>query len=165
MNFTRLYISALVLSIVTACGGAGGDSGPVVDNVAIEAVSKYVGLWDLPGNWRDETSDDEAVLAIRSPDTAGEAKAIIYDFDDAIGGMGNCYLLDSEGILMKSLEDDTIFLTLSPVYDSAIAELQPNGELEISVLEAGSGTEPARVLTATFRGPVTTENDLNICAP
>jgi len=161
MNIIRPVIITLALSIVTACGGAGGDSGPVVDNAAIEAVSPYVGLWNLPGNWRNETSDDEAVLVIRSPNTTdGKAIALIYDFDDAIGGMGNCYLIDSEGVLEQSL-DDQIFLSLPPTYDSAVADLQPNNELKITI----KGTEPERVITATFRGPVANENELNVCAP
>ena len=159
MKFFRLSICTFALATIAACGGAGGDSGVVVpDNVAIDAVAPLVGVWDLPGDWNG-TSDDEANLVIRSPDDQGVAVAIIYDFDDA---ELNCFRIDGgEGQLSQSLNDD-LFLDL-PVYSLAVAELQPSGELEISVFAEGavSGTPPERVLTATRLN--LTENELNLC--
>jgi len=98
-------------------------------------------------------------LRIGSPDTDGESEATIYELSDA---GDNCFLTDNKGNLKQSLNDD-LFLDL-PVYNSAIAELQLNGELEISDFAAGaaSGSEPELVFRAT-RVTSITVNELPPC--
>ncbi len=162
-RISRLSFGTILLSIITACGGAGGDSGSnLPDNVAIAAVEPLVGIWELPGDWNG-TSDDEAYLVIDSPDNDGVSVATIYDLDDAIAGAErNCYLTDDKGEVSQSLTND-LFLDL-PVYNSAIAKLLPNEVLEISVFADGanSSSTPERVFTAT-RVTSITVNELPLC--
>lgn len=161
MKFSRLSISTALLSIIAACGGAGGDSGEVVpDNLAIAAVEPLIGVWDLPENWNGNgASGDETYLVIGSPDTDGESEATIYELNDT---GANCFLTDNKGSVKQSLNDD-LFLDL-PVYNSAIAELQPSGKLEISDFAAGatSGSQPELVFLAT-RVTSITVNELPPC--
>jgi len=163
MNFIRVSTCASLLSIIAACGGAGGDNGlPVTDNPGIEAIAPLVGVWDLPDDWNGR-SGDEAHLVIKTPDANGVAEAIIYDLDDAVpGNEQNCFLTDGgEGMVRQALNND-LFLDL-PVYSSAVVVLKPNGELEISVFAEGATSDalPERVLTAQRLG--LTENELTLC--
>jgi len=162
INSLRLSISALVLSIVAACGGAGGDSGEAKpDDAAIQIISPLVGVWDLPGDWNGG-SDEEAYLLIKRPNSQGVSEATIYIPDNA--GL-TCYNIDiDKGELKKSFNNDDLFLSV-PAFNSAIAALNPAGDLEISVYAEGtsSDTAPERVLTANRLG--LTENELNLCAP
>jgi len=163
MNFIRLSFSILLLLVVAACGGAGGDNvlNKDPDNTAAEAVERVVGVWDLPGDWNG-TTGDEAYLVIGQPNASGIAVATIYDLDDAVAGAErNCFLIDGEGEIMKSLTDD-LFLDV-PAFNSAVAALKANDDLEISVFAAGSGSgdAPERVLVATRLG--LTVNELTPC--
>jgi len=161
MQYSRLSITTLLLASIAACGGAGGDSGEVVpDDIAIAAVDPLIGVWDLPANWNGNgASGEETYLVIGSPDTDGESEATIYERSDT---GDNCFLTDNKGSVKQSLNDD-LFLDL-PVYNSAIAELQPDGKLEISDFAAGatSGSQPELVFLAT-RVDFITVNELPPC--
>jgi len=163
MQISRLGISTLLLSIIAACGGAGGDSGiDVPDDIAIAAIDPLVGVWDLPANWDgNDASGEETYLVIGSPNNDGIADATIYELSDAVTGE-NCFLTDNEGEISQPLNDE-LFLEL-PVYNAAIAELQLNGELEISDFAAGanSSSEPELVFQAT-RVTSITVNELPPC--
>lgn len=169
MQICRVSISTILVSSIVACGGAGGDSGlDVPDDAAIEAVAPLVGVWDLPGNWNGNGSSatsNETYLVIGSPDNDGIAEATIYELanagaDDEL----NCFLTENQGEVRQSF-DDQLFLDL-PIYNSAIAALQPNGQLEISdfAIGATSSSEPELVFLAT-RSNVTlmTISELPLC--
>lgn len=162
MNLLRLIISSSVIALVSACGGAGGgDTGEAtpLNNLAVAAVEPLVGVWNLPGNWSDTASGD-AYLVVRTPNTEGVAEAAIYALDDA--GL-NCFDIDGGtfGELTHSLTNE-LFLDV-PAFSSAVAELQPNGALEISVYTEGaaSGTPPERVLIANQLN--ISENGISLC--
>lgn len=167
MQFSRLSFSALLLSIVAACGGAGGDSGEVVpDDAAIEAVAPLVAVWDLPDNWDGAgATGDKTYLAVESPGSDGVSVATIYELADAgTGDELNCYLTNNKGEIGQLL-NKSLYLDL-PVYNSAIVALTPDGKLQISdfAVGAASTSEPELVFLAT-RSMTTqmTINELPLC--
>jgi len=163
MKLLQLCASALLFSLLTACGGAGGDSTDVgPNNVAIQAIDPLIGVWNLPGDWNGRTGE-EALLAIRRPNSEGEAEAVVYEKDDA-GASMDCYIANGvTGSVTLSLTDE-LFLDL-PFDNSATAvvELNPDGSMKIAVFaENGSpGADPVRTLTATRVG--ITETDVDVC--
>lgn len=151
-------ISALTLGLLSGCGGgAGDDDTPQTNDAAIAAVAPLEGVWNLPDNWDGDTGG-KAYLAVDAPDDQGEAAASVYTLDL----QDNCYNLDAfAGDITQSLTDD-LFLEV-PAIPSAIVELQPNGQLQISVYSeaAGTGVPPERVLLADRLG--ITQDGIQIC--
>lgn len=167
MQISRLSIGTLLLSIIAACGGAGGDSGiDVPDDAAIEAVAPLVAVWDLPNNWDGaDATGENTYLVIESPDSDGVSDATIYELADAgTADELNCYLTNNQGEVGQLL-NGSLYLDL-PVYNSAIVELTPGGDLQISdfAVGANSSSEPELVFLATrSMTTLTTINELPLC--
>lgn len=160
-RFINQWLVLALSGLVYGCGGGAGDEemATQTNDIAIAAIAPLVGVWNLPDDWDGEESGT-AYLLIKSPDGTGEAEAIVFDQDDS---GENCFFQDGfAGDVTQSLIGD-LFLDVSK-FPSAIVELLPNGDLQISEFSesAGTGAPPERVLTATQLG--ITESGIPLCS-
>ena len=124
--------AAVFLSACTDGGGAGDfvdfDNNPE----AVERVTPFVGLYDLPDNWSG-FPDNEAFLEIQEPDNAGVALALI----NRLSSTENCIESRREtGDVFESPfdNDDRVFLDDIIELENAILILTGN-DLTISLPE------------------------------
>lgn len=159
----RILGCVVSLSILAACGGSGAgdddnDQTDTPDAAASMAVEPFVGVWELPGNWRGE-NNDEARLLIKPPANDGTAEAIIFDFDDAETGLGqNCYRTEFPGKVSQSFGNG-IFLDIGAFPDGQLS-LNAAGDLVIVFTDGVATTTDRDTITLIATPLGITETDL-----
>jgi|GEM_PF-1367537 len=111
--------------------GAGAGDAEVSRQIAedIATLAPFEGIYDLTGNWRGDEGD-AAFLIVRPPSDLGTSEVVLSDVDEVVNCRERARI--GELVVDDAGGNDDVFLNDLFDFDSGIATLRANGDLQLT---------------------------------